>query len=418
MSAPTLSAEPVSHSQLKRAHSVPSLWVLTNAPSPYQVELLNEVARRDDVELAVRYMRPGSRSGRSVDAEPDYDVRVMWGILPQWCRDEVRLHPRAVWEVMRGRHDIHVLSGLYTSPTFFWCALMSVVLRRKYVLWLERPHSSRGGGAGQGGWIKGSIRSIKRRYLHWLLGHASAVWCIGSQAEREYQNFAGAGVMTRVLPYCCRTDRYQIDRATMEELRSRHDLEGRCVFQFSGQLIARKGVDTLLKAFAKMGPRHPEALLLVLGDGPSREEYASLAKSLGVADQVRFLGHRPQAELPGWFSVADVFLFPSRHDGWAVVINEACAAGLPIIVSSQTGAANDLVRDGVNGFVLDCEDLDSWAERINWCLEHRAELPVMGAASRKLVEQFSSVAGAARVAEFTRELVQASPVIHEMSEAS
>jgi glycosyltransferase involved in cell wall biosynthesis len=109
--------------------------------------------------------------------------------------------------------------------------------------------------------------------------------------------------------------------------------------------------------------------------------------------------------LPDWFSIADVFVFPSRHDGWAVVINEACAAGLPIIVSTQTGAAHDLVEEGVNGFLLNCEEIDRWAERMAWCLEHRDRLASMGEASRRMVEPFSNVAGAARVAEFTHALL-------------
>jgi glycosyltransferase involved in cell wall biosynthesis len=397
-----LRSRPTGEEATQRTLAARRLWVLTNAPSPYQVELFNAAARREDLELSVRYMRSGSPSGRSVEAASDSDSIVMRATLPQSCRDELRLHPRAVWDVIRGRHDVYVLSGLYTSPTFVSCAIMSVLLRRKIVLWLERPRASR---KERAGWIGRAAQSIKQRYLHWLMRRVSAIWCIGSRAEQEYQQLTEGRATTRVLPYCCRIDRFDVNPSAVAELRSRHELADHFVFLFSGQLIRRKGVDTLLAAFAKATGKSSDSVLLVLGDGPAREELAAISERLGIGARVRFLGHRPQSELPEWFALANAFVFPSRHDGWAVVINEACAAGLPILASSQTGAAHDLVREGINGFVLDCDDVDGWAARMEWCLAHRAELPGMGLASRQLVERFSSQAGAARMAEYTEELL-------------
>lgn len=383
---------------------VPRLWLLTNAPSPYQVELFTEVAKRDDVELVVRFMRGASRSGQAAEAATDFDARVLWGVFPESVRDEFRLHPKAVWEVIRGRHDVHVLSGLITSPTFLMCALASIILNRKYVLWLERPRASSIVKSRQ--WHRRILQSIKQNYLRWLLRHAAQVWCIGSRAETEYQAYADLDGTTRVLPYCCRVDRFVSQAAFSRELRSRHDLDGRFVFLFSGQLIHRKGVDTLLSAFAPVARQRADALLLLLGDGPSKDEYVALARKLGVESQVRFLGHRPQTELPDWYALSDVFVFPSRHDGWAVVVNEACAAGLPVIASAQTGAAGDLVEDGVNGYIVDCEDINDWTRRMLWCIDHRQDLSSLGAASRRMIEPFSSTAGAAKMAGFTHDLLQ------------
>jgi hypothetical protein len=75
------------------------------------------------------------------------------------------------------------------------------------------------------------------------------------------------------------------------------------------------------------------------------------------------------------------------------------------------------VKEGVNGFVLDCEDVEAWAERLTWCLEHRDELAAMGEASQCMVEPFSSEAGAARMAEFAREIAQSAPIMRETAEA-
>jgi glycosyltransferase involved in cell wall biosynthesis len=109
---------------------------------------------------------------------------------------------------------------------------------------------------------------------------------------------------------------------------------------------------------------------------------------------VHFAGHVPQNELPEHFAVADIFVFPSRHDGWGVVINEACAAGLPVIVTRQTGAAYDLVEDGNSGFVLDCDDVYGLVDRMLRLIDDAALREQFGRRSRELVAPYSAENGA------------------------
>jgi glycosyltransferase involved in cell wall biosynthesis len=71
---------------------------------------------------------------------------------------------------------------------------------------------------------------------------------------------------------------------------------------------------------------------------------------------VIFAGHVSQAQIPHWFLRSRLFLFPTRWDPWGVVANEACMAGVPVLVSPQAGAAGELVRDGQNGRVLALEE--------------------------------------------------------------
>ena len=111
--------------------------------------------------------------------------------------------------------------------------------------------------------------------------------------------------------------------------------------------------------------------------------------------RVHFAGHLPQSELPEHFAAADLFVFPSRHDGWGVVINEACAAALPVVTTRQTGAAYDLVEDGRSGFVLEHDDIDGFADRLLRLIDEPALREKFGQRSRELVEPFSAENGAA-----------------------
>ena len=128
-------------------------------------------------------------------------------------------------------------------------------------------------------------------------------------------------------------------------------------FFFCGQMIKRKGVDLLLLAFDRLVTRGIDARLLLVG----RE--ADLPKFLATVghatrSKVCYEGFQPPERLPEYFGKSDVFVLPSRHDGWGVVINQALAAGLPIITSNAVGAGLDLVENGVNGMRIAANDVD------------------------------------------------------------
>jgi glycosyltransferase involved in cell wall biosynthesis len=358
------------------------VWLLTNAPSPYQVELLAAIGGASEVDLAVRYMRD-DHARLSPKAS---NIRVMSGIGPRAWRDEVRLHPLALWECASGRHDCYVLSGLWTSITFLTCALVLWLRGRPWVLWLERPHPD--------SLTPKPIRWLRDQLRRFLLARSSAVLCIGTAARDAYAEMGVPREKLFVLPYCCDTRRFdKADPERVATLRRRYNLTGKTVLLFSGQMIERKGIDTLIEAFKRVAQLSSDAALLLLGDGPKRAEYERMVSS-GLQSSVHFTGHVPQTDLPEHFAAADIFVFPSRHDGWGVVINEACAAGLPVIATQQTGSAYDLVEDGKSGFVLDRDDVDAFADRMLRLIEEPQLRKNFGQRSRELVAPFSAENGA------------------------
>lgn len=107
----------------------------------------------------------------------------------------------------------------------------------------------------------------------------------------------------------------------------------------------RKGLATLLEAMAQLG--QPELQLVVVGRG-NPEPYRPLVERLGLKKQVHFLGHRPVAAC---YQAADLFVMPSTYEGWALVIGEALASGLPVITSCFAGSS-DLIVHGQNGLLV------------------------------------------------------------------
>jgi glycosyltransferase involved in cell wall biosynthesis len=121
-----------------------------------------------------------------------------------------------------------------------------------------------------------------------------------------------------------------------------------------GGFIARKGFDILLKAWTDMPS---EAHLLLIGEGPEESAYRSFI-SRNRLGNVTIVPHQNRASLRGYYRAADTFVLATREDIWGLVVNEAMACGLPVIVTNQCVAGVELIADHENGFVVPSENPD------------------------------------------------------------
>lgn len=159
--------------------------------------------------------------------------------------------------------------------------------------------------------------------------------------------------------------------STPDRAACRTDIRGRygigasdILLLFVGMNFEVKGLDTIIAALAKARSTRPEAniRLLVVGRG-DESKYRKMAQSQGVAEAVTFAGTQVDG-LERYYRAADMFIMLSKFDTFGMVVLEAMAAGLPVIVSPNVGA-KDLVEEGINGFVLpEYQDADAAADRI------------------------------------------------------
>ena len=98
------------------------------------------------------------------------------------------------------------------------------------------------------------------------------------------------------------------------------------------------GYDVLLRAFAVLAPRVPDARLFIAGSGELRPQLERQAEAAGIASRVRFLGLVDNRELPGYYAAADLFVLPSRLESWGTVMLEALACGTPVVATATAGA--------------------------------------------------------------------------------
>ena len=162
------------------------------------------------------------------------------------------------------------------------------------------------------------------------------------------------------------------------------------VVGFVGWLIPIKGVTYLIKAMAEVVQRHPNSLLVLVGKGDEKgEEEIKLkeqVENLGLADNVRFLGWRPDVdEIMGCF---DIFVLPSLNEGMGRVLVEAMSAGLPI-VASRVGGIPDLVKHGENGLLVPPADAGALERAISDLLSDKARRKHMGETGKRMCRPYS-----------------------------
>ena len=176
-------------------------------------------------------------------------------------------------------------------------------------------------------------------------------------------------------------------------LRAGLGLADRPVVVCVSRLVPRKGQDTLIRALPGVLAAVPDAVLLIVGDGPYRADLERLAVRTGVAGSIRFTGAVPWSELPAHYGAGDVYAMPCRTrrggldvEGLGIVYLEASATGLPV-VAGDSGGAPDAVLEGETGYVVPGRDLSALTDRLVTLLLDPALRARLGARGREWVEQ-------------------------------
>jgi glycosyltransferase involved in cell wall biosynthesis len=162
-------------------------------------------------------------------------------------------------------------------------------------------------------------------------------------------------------------------------------------FLASSRFLAKKNLRRLLEAYAgyrKLAPADAWKLVL-LGDGPLREELMQQREALGLGTEVLLPGFQQYQELPAYYGLADAFVHASTTEQWGLVVNEAMACGLPVLVSDHCGCVPDLVVNGRNGFTFDPQHVPSLTERFVQLAGGVHDLNAMGRASREIIARWS-----------------------------
>ena len=152
---------------------------------------------------------------------------------------------------------------------------------------------------------------------------------------------------------------------------------------YAGRLGPEKNIPYLIKAFAELQRNVPEAFLWIAGHGPEGDALEALCSQLGLEDKVKFLGFLDHPTLARYYAGCDVFVLPSLMETQGLVVMEAMWFGRPVIVTSAIVSAEELVAQGVNGFIVDPDSVNDLTQRLLLLAAEPATRATQGEAGRE-----------------------------------
>ncbi len=141
-------------------------------------------------------------------------------------------------------------------------------------------------------------------------------------------------------------------------------IDDRFTVLYVGRLGPEKNLGLLLRAFQIFAQKHPRAEVRIAGEGVMESEWRALAKSLGIAEQVHFLGRVPHDDLPRLYAACDVFFLPSVKEVLALVALEAMRCARPVLVTDRIACGPELVEEGESGWIVSADRPEEAAERL------------------------------------------------------
>jgi len=356
-------------------------------PSPYTLDLFTAIAADGRIIPHVLYMEMSAPDTHWGNVPlPEYS-ELLDGGWRSIAGGRIHWNPGVARAIRRCRPDLVVVAG-YSSLTAQ--VAMRWLRRRRipWIFWGEVP------GMRQRGLTGRLLRTFAQRpAVQW----PDAIAAIGTVAATEYRRLARPGCDIANIPY-------HTDLSPFLE-QPRCSSTERTRILYCGQLIERKGVHHLLEAFLSLADKFPELELQLVGEGPLRSSLAERVPER-FKKRVEFAGFQKVDDLPGFFAAADIFVLPSRHDGWGVVVNQALAAGLPIVCSSAVGAAADLVAPGSNGFIVPPGDATALSQSIRDLAADRERRISFGEKSRTWAHDWTPVRGVDRWVELAERVLE------------
>jgi glycosyltransferase involved in cell wall biosynthesis len=379
------------------------LAYLVSHPIQYQAPLLRRIAQEPDIDLTVFFasdfsVREYIDKGFGVDVK--WDVPLLDGyrheFLPSiW--DKRRTGPTSqlnygIFSRLRGQRSdtgfdvlwVHGYSTLNAQQAMLAAKALGipVLLRAESRLRGEERSA-----------IK---RGAKRMFFNLLKGLIDGVLPIGTLNSAYWRHYLGEDLPQFLMPYA--VDNHYFQSRSQEAVAGREallrelDLDAsRSVILFASKLQNRKRCEDLIEAYLNLSPAkgvEPYPYLVIVGDGVERPALEERVKQSGF-NGVRFCGFRNQSELPRFFDLATIFVLPSQHEPWGLIVNEVMNSSRAVIVSDDVGCQPDLITDGVEGCVFPAGNVAALTEALRKAIASPDTAKAMGQRGFERIQTWS-----------------------------
>ncbi len=343
------------------------LAIVTNEPPPYRIPVFQRIGRSPGITLQVIFCAR-REPNRNWDLPPfEFDHCFLRERISTVKGRYIHNNPDVVLALRRFAPDVIVNDGL--NPTQLYAFAYAWMKGIPHVPLTDGTYESELGLSRVHKFVRRIVYARSQAFLSASMGGQRLFESYGVSRDRCFKSYL-----------CIDNDAYQ---NTPEPDGPKFD------FIFSGRLVPEKGpmfaLEVALETARRLGRK---TRIVFAGSGSEEERLKEAARQMTDMVEAHFHGFALQKELPGLYRSARIFLFPTHADVWGVVANEACAAGLPVIVSPHAGVAGELVIEGENGHVC-LLDVARWAEHAATLLAQQGKWELFSRRSLALVKKYT-----------------------------
>ncbi len=355
--------------------------VIHNIISPYKVYLFNEMNKvLDDFFVIFAALSEGKREWKVNRKELEFNHTILFeGELEN--ANKVKLNINLINKLKEINPDVLIIDGY--SYFFCWTSMFwGKLKRKKLILWFSSNYEDR-----KRPFYKELLKSffIKRfdtantygikskEYLVSLGFSSSKIFITGNVTDNNF--------------YSRECQKY---KKINEEIKKEFNL-AKHNFLYVGRFSPEKNIFLLLNVFKELllEMRDINWNLILVGSGPQEEKIKHFIRSQNLAKFIHVIGFKQKEEICKFYSVSDVLILPSITEPWGLVVNEAMACGLAVLVSKNCGCYPDIVKDGINGFSFSPYNAEELKELMIKIASGRVDLKTMKLNSLKIIEKYN-----------------------------
>lgn len=350
----------------------PLIVYWNNIPSPYMVERFNALADRDRFEFEAWF-------NDRIQADRSWEVNeASWRFRYRYLPSTHLLSRTQHWPVPILGKRPDVLVSLYAEPAFLAGWAVAKLRGTKTVFRVLKTYDH---------WV--SRHPIKDAIKRFLFTRVDAIETPGEEGKQFAMRYGAPAERIHFATHTVNISHFEAVATAARPCRATQrrqlGLEG-TTFIYVGRLWWGKGINCLLEAFEVV--QHisdaPVSLLLV-GDGQEEDKLKKTCFERGIRNVI-FAGFQQKPDLPRYYALADVFVFPTLGDPYGLVVDEAMACGLPVISTSAAGEIYDRIEHGVNGYIVPPKDSAALAERMLHLAQNPDIAPQMGQVSSAKIQ--------------------------------
>lgn len=325
-----------------------NIYWITNIPSPYRVDFFNVLGEQSNLTVIFERRIASDRNKKWFDSKILNFKAIFLKGIP--------LGPDYIFGLIKFRlffkkNSYYVISNPLSFIGILYTFIF-ILLKKKYII------DTDGGFLKKDNFMKLFIKKI-------VFGHSSFLLSTNTKHDLYYQKYIKKSYKIKRVSFSSVFS----NQITINKPKLIKNEDDKINFLFVGRLIESKGIDILISAFYAY--RYKANLNIV---GGSRKEFVIKFPKLEslLNSNIKFYGFLGRKELEEIFDESDVLILPTREDIWGLVINEAMARGLAIITTSNCGAGLRLIREGVNGFIINQLNIKNLQEKITIFIENKS----------------------------------------------